>query len=82
MYARRDSPALPKVLHLTAAVSDAGRTDQMAWEGLVQHRPLFPNDCIVCLCLSSRLTQNHTRLMFSEDKNLLLFKCQLAFCGD
>lgn len=51
----------PKVLHLTAAVSDAGRTDQMAWEELVQHMPVFPDDCIVRLCLSSRHTQSHTR---------------------
>lgn len=29
---------------------NTGRMDQMGWEGLVQHRPLFPGDCIVRLC--------------------------------
>lgn len=29
---------------------NTGRMDQMGWEGLVQHRPLFPDDCIVRLC--------------------------------
>lgn len=67
---RQLSPTLTKVLHLTTAFSDAGRTDQMAWEGILQHRPLFPDDCIVSLCLSSRHTQSHTCSVSSEDKNL------------
>lgn len=44
----RDMAARPKVLHLFASVSDAGRTDQMVWDGLVQSKPLLQDDYIIC----------------------------------
>lgn len=44
----RDMTALPKVLHLFASVSDAGRTEQMVWDGLVQFKPLLQDDYIMC----------------------------------
>ena len=48
------------LLHLAvAAVSDAGTTEQMAWEGLVLG-PMFLDDCVACFYLSGQHTHNVT----------------------